>query len=78
MKLVDIGVSGDFTPGRYKPGPTNWAVVCLGGKVQQLRFCILDDRNPRDMLDFLNYYDKANRIVDAGPFVHQMLRDYEI
>jgi hypothetical protein len=78
MKLVDIGVNVENTPTRYKPGPTNWAVVCLGGKVQQLRFCILDERNPREMLEFLNYYDKANRIVDAGPFIHEMLRNNKI
>lgn len=43
----------------------SWAVVCLNGKKEYVKFCRLESSEARDVLHFLKRFEKSNRTVDA-------------
>ena len=51
---VDIGVRD-----------RSWAVVCIGGKVETVRFMRLNDENAKEIRMFLRHFAASNLIVDT-------------
>ena len=49
----------------------SWAVVCIAGKKEYVKFVRLEQRDARDVMRFLRGFEKANsRLIDAPyPFV---------
>lgn len=61
-EIVDVG-----TDIEYHANSGSWAVVCIGGRAEYVKFVRLDARNARNVLDFLKTFQYSNHVVDA-PF----------
>ena len=49
----------------------SWAVVCISGKHEYVKFVKLESRDARDVMNFLHRFEKSNsRLIDAPyPFL---------
>lgn len=70
MELVDLGIDVNRFSER---GPTSWAVVCLAGKIEYMKFYVLGHNEMAEIHKFLKPYDEANRVVDAASHVKRFL-----
>jgi len=43
----------------------SWAVICLGGKIQQVRFVDFEKKDYRYLIDFLKQFESGRRVIDA-------------
>lgn len=43
----------------------SWAVVCIEGKINIVKFIDLDRKNAREVLDFLKHFEAGRHCVDA-------------
>jgi uncharacterized coiled-coil protein SlyX len=67
---LEIGV--DIHP----QSKTSWAVICLDGKPEYLKFVALDNRNIKDIAYFLKQFEGSKNTIDS-PFGHKdMINDY--
>lgn len=48
----------------------SWAVICIAGKKEYVKFVKLESRDARDVMHFLKRFEPSNsRLIDA-PFAH--------
>ena len=60
----------------YPQSKTSWAVICLDGKPEYLKFVALDNRNIKDIAMFLKQFEGSKNTIDS-PFGHKdMINDY--
>lgn len=52
---VDYGLYNDHS----------WAVVCVKGKPEYVKFMPLDSKDTRAIIDFLKHFDKRSRVIDS-------------
>ena len=57
--LVKCGVDVHFNQNH-----SSWAVVCLAGKAEYVNFIRLNDKDARDVRDFLKNFRERNGILD--------------
>jgi hypothetical protein len=43
----------------------SWAVVCIEGKINIVKFVSLDRKNGREILDFLKHFEAGKHCIDA-------------
>ena len=59
-QLVDIGVDVGFSTEEH-----SWAVICIAGKQEYVKFLPLNSGDARDVLRFLKQFEYSRRIVDS-------------
>ena len=57
--LLDIGTDIGFREDH------SWAVVCIKGKPEYVKFMPLDSGETREVINFLKRYERSNHIIDS-------------
>lgn len=65
--LFDIGTDVGFRDDH------SWAVVCIKGKPEYVKFVPLEHRDAKEVMDFLKHYQRSNHIVDSPLAFRAML-----
>ena len=73
MELVDLGLDVNMSHSRYTNGPSICAVVCFAGTFHYIKFYVLGDDEMQSIHEFLQPFDRANRVVDAAPHIKRFL-----
>lgn len=69
--LLDVGVDVHTLP-KYN----SWAVVCLQGKTDYVKFINLGDADIKEISKFLSGFGRQNRhAIDAEPFLAKTIRN---
>jgi hypothetical protein len=63
-QIIDSGF--DIDPRQYSHGGS-WAVICIEGKQDFVRFYDLSKKEGAEMMHLLKMFEKSNRVVDAPP-----------
>ena len=69
-QLVDIGVDVGFHTEEH-----SWAVVCIAGKQEYVKFLPLETRDARDVLRFLKQFEYSRQIIDSPIAFRGMLKN---
>lgn len=69
-QLVDIGVDVGFHTEEH-----SWAVVCIAGKQEYVKFLPLETRDSRDVLRFLKQFGYSRQIIDSPIAFRGMLKN---
>ena len=69
-QLVDIGVDVGFHTEEH-----SWAVVCIAGYPEYVKFLPLTHRDARGVLDFLKQFQYSRQIIDSPIAFKGMLKD---
>lgn len=70
MSIIDIGV--DI---HYKH-PCSWAVICIQGKPEYIKFIDLNHKDAREIMKFLKGFEGSNMIVDSPFYFKDMMKDW--
>lgn len=70
-EITDVAV--DVNMGRNEH---SWAVVCIAGKPEYVKFIPLNRNDVRSVIDFLNQFQYSKHIVDSPIRFRHMLNDY--
>ena len=60
--LMDVGVDIELYPNDY-----SWAIICIKGRPEYVKFIPLNYKDARDIMIFLKHFEYSNRVVDS-PF----------
>lgn len=69
-KCVDVGV--DVNMRDY-----SWAVVCIKGKPEYVRFMRLSGESVHEVMRFLKMFEESHPVVDAHPVFRRFRRDMD-
>jgi len=69
--IVDIGTDIGF-----KSDDHSWAVVCIQGKTDYVKFMPLQHKDARDVAEFLKNFKYSNRCTDSPFGYKEMINDY--
>lgn len=70
-EVCDIGVDVHTLHPEY-----NWAVVCMHGKIDYVKFIPLNNSDARDVMNFLKRFEYSNKYIDSFVPSKKMLEDY--
>lgn len=68
--LMDVGVDIELYSNDY-----SWAVVCIKGRPEYVKFIPLNHKDARDIMIFLKHFEYSNRVVDS-PFAFRNMVDH--
>lgn len=71
--ICDVGVDVEFTSNAH-----SWAVVCIAGKPEYVKFVPLTGRDAMGVLDYLKHFEYSNRIIDSPFAFKDMVKNYFI
>lgn len=71
-EITDVAV--DVNMGRNEH---SWAVVCIAGKPEYVKFIPLSGADARTVIEFLKNFQYSKHIVDSPLGFRHMLNDYE-
>ena len=66
--LLDVGTDIGFRDDH------SWAVVCVKGKPEYVKFVSLEHKDTREIINFLKRYDKSNHVIDSPFAFRDMIR----
>lgn len=69
-QLVDIGVDVGFHSEDH-----SWAVICIAGKQEYVKFLPLETRDARDVLRFLKQFEYSRQVIDSPIAFKRMLKN---
>lgn len=69
-QFVDIGVDVGFCSNDH-----SWAVICIAGRPEYVKFLPLTGGDARDVLSFLKRFEYSKRIIDSPIAFRRMLDD---
>lgn len=68
--LLDVGTDIGF----YEDH--SWAVICVKGKPEYIKFIPMDGKDTRYLIEFLRQYQKSNNVIDSPlGFRHMLNRE---
>lgn len=70
--MMDVGTDVGFLSNEH-----SWAVVCIKGHPEYVKFIPLSHKDARDVLDFLKHFKYSDRVVDS-PFAFRGMVDHYI
>lgn len=71
QSITNVGVDADYH------GKNSWAVICIDGHPEYVKFVDLKGSEARDIENFLRRFEKSNVVVDS-PFRNSYIKDYEL
>ena len=69
--IVDVGVDVG-----YHSDDHSWAVVCVAGKPEYVKFVPLTGQDARGILDYLKHFEYSNKIIDSPFAFKDMVKNY--
>ena len=69
--IVDVGTDIGFRSDDH-----SWAVVCIQGKTDYVKFMPLQHKDARDVAEFLKNFKYSNRCTDSPFGYKEMINDY--
>lgn len=69
-QLVDIGVDVGFHTEEH-----SWAVICIAGKPEYVKFLPLTHRDAKGVLDFLKQFQYSRQVIDSPIAFKYMVKD---
>ena len=69
-QFVDIGVDVGFHSDDH-----SWAVVCIAGKPEYVKFMPLVHKDAKCVLDFLKQFQYSRQVIDSPFAFREMVRD---
>lgn len=69
-QLVDIGVDVGFHTEEH-----SWAVICIAGHPEYVKFLPLTHRDARGVLDFLKQFQYSRQVIDSPIAFRNMVKD---
>lgn len=70
-EITDVAVDVGFTNKEH-----SWAVVCIAGKPEYVKFIPLSGANARTVIEFLKNFQYSKHIIDSPLRFRHMLNDY--
>lgn len=67
--LLDVGSDIGF----YQDH--SWAVICVKGKPEYVKFMSLDGKDTRNIIEFLRHYQQSNHVIDSPLSFRGIIRD---
>ena len=68
--ICDVGTDLGF-----KSSDHSWAVICIHGKMDYVKFVNMSQRDLRSVIDFLKNFEYSNRVTDSPLYHKQMIED---
>lgn len=68
--MIDVGTDVGFCSDDH-----SWAVVCIKGRPEYVKFIPLSHRDARDVLEFLKHFRYSDRVIDS-PFAFRDMVDH--
>ena len=68
--ICDVGTDVGF-----KSSDHSWAVICIHGKMDYVKFVDMSQRDIRSIADFLKNFEYSNRIVDSPLYYRKAFED---
>ena len=72
-QITDVAVDVDFHDSEH-----SWAVICIAGKPEYVKFIPLSGADARTVIDFLKRFSYSPRIVDSPVCFKRYLQEYFI
>ena len=69
-QFVDIGVDVGFHSDDH-----SWAVICIAGKTEYVKFMPLAHKDAKCVLDFLKQFQYSRQVIDSPFAFREMVRD---
>ena len=69
--IVDVGTDIGFRSDDH-----SWAVICIQGKTDYVKFMPLQHKDARDVAEFLKNFKYSNRCTDSPFGYKEMINDY--
>lgn len=69
-QICDVGVDVGFMDNEH-----SWAVVCVAGRPEYVKFLPLNNRDARGVLDFLKQFQYSKHVIDSPLAFRGMLKD---
>lgn len=69
-QFVDIGVDVGFCSEEH-----SWAVICIAGKTEYVKFMPLQYKDAKDVLDFFKRFQYSKHVIDSPFAFRQMVHD---
>ena len=69
-QFVDMGVDVGFHSDDH-----SWAVICIAGKPEYVKFMPLAHKDAKCVLDFLKQFQYSSQVLDSPFAVREMVRD---
>lgn len=69
-EICDVGVDVGYHDTEH-----SWAVVCIHGKIEYVKFVPLTHKDAKSLLDFLKNFQYSKYVVDSPLGFKDMLRD---
>jgi hypothetical protein len=60
--VIDVGTDIGFKTDNH-----SWAVICVQGKPEYVKFMPLEHKDTKEIMEFLKHFQYSNRIIDS-PF----------
>lgn len=68
--ICDVGTDIGF-----KDSEHSWAVICIHGKMDYVKFVDMSQRDIRSIADFLKNFEYSNRIIDSPLYYRKAFED---
>ena len=69
--ILDIGTDIGFYDDH------SWAVVCVKGKPEYVKFISLEHKDTQEIINFLKHYQKSNNVIDS-PLAFKSIINHEL
>ena len=69
-QFVDIGVDVGFHSDDH-----SWAVICIAGRPEYVKFMPLNHREAKSVLDFLKQFQYSRQVIDSPIAFREMVKD---
>ena len=69
-QFCDVGVDVGFSSSEH-----SWAVICLAGKPEYVKFLPLNGSNAKEVISFLKRFQDSHRIIDSPIAFRGMIDD---
>lgn len=69
-QFVDVGVDVSFYPDNY-----SWAVICIAGKPEYVKFMPLAHKDAEYVLHFLKQFQYSRQVIDSPFAFKKMIED---
>ena len=69
-QFVDVGVDVSFHSDDH-----SWAVICIAGKPEYVKFMPLAHKDAKGVLDFLKQFQYSRQVIDSPFAFREMVRD---
>lgn len=69
-QFVDVGVDVEYHPDDY-----SWAVICIAGRPEYVKFMPLNHRDAESVLHFLKQFQYSRQVIDSPIAFREMVRN---